>query len=120
MSICQSNVVPYRVTSGYHRYEQTKQELPSEAQLCVARIRPLHLTRDCSSAARISNNSPYPERSEGDRSCVAHDGDAFFPVITAFRQRFTQPINFVPSRAMFVGWRSISRSNSPLHTHRCF
>ena len=89
MSICQSNVVPYRVTSGYHRYEQTKQELPSEAQLCVARIRPLHLTRDCSSAARISNNSPYPERSEGDRSCVAHDGDAFFPVITAFRQRFT-------------------------------
>ena len=34
MSICQSNVVPYRVTSGYHRYEQTKQELPS-GRSCV-------------------------------------------------------------------------------------
>jgi hypothetical protein len=176
MSICQSNIVPYRVTTGCQRYQKTagcvqeseragaatarprKTAVPrtrledkavpaplnarctrarhNRRQGAVAchqnpaitrenrrdsvRVRPPHLACDCSSRARISNKSPYPERSGGNHFCFARDGEASFPPITAFRQRSTQVIPLVPRWAMFVGRRSKSRSSSPSQSHPCF
>ena len=110
--------------------------LPAEKRSLPRRIGDERLTRDHSTAAtpfesvrcwhavaapcaRSSNQSTFPERSEGNHLCFAREGEASFPAITAYRQRFTQVIHFVPRRgnvrrsAVYISFQ-LSITKSPV------